>query len=396
MKDFRNYCEAEIAIASDGITVVEGGNGQGKTNLIEALSYLATMRSFRGAPSEALVRDGATRAFLRAEVDSESREVLIEAELARGGRDRMQINRQALRRTRDLVSVLRVSVFSPDDLVLVKGGPGERRRFLDETLVSLYPRLDALRSEVDQVLRQRNALLRQAGGRLSTSAAATLDVWDAQLATVGTALADQREALVGRLGPKVAEAYQQLSHDGIGPEMTYRRSWLDKLGEALLSARSDDLRRAMTTVGPQRDELELSLGELRLPARTHASQGEQRSLCLAMRLGAHNLVIEQTREVPVLLLDDVFSELDEWRCSALLRVLPLGQCLLSTAGRTPAGAAPVAVLRVEAGRFVDEAGTSDDEPDTSRASRSELGPGGSSLGDESRSEAPSDSTAKLG
>src|SRR5207237_5582271 len=172
-----------------GLTVVQGANGEGKTNLLEAVGYLATLSSFRGAPAEALVRVGAESAVVRAEGEREGRSLLIEASLPRVGRDRVLVNRQPLRRARDLVGYLRVSVFSPDDLALVKGGPAERRRYLDDTLVALHPKNDVLQGDLDRVLRQRNTLLKQAGGRLTDEVAATLDVWDAKLASLGGALA---------------------------------------------------------------------------------------------------------------------------------------------------------------------------------------------------------------
>src|SRR5215211_6600718 len=169
-----------------GTTVVVGDNGQGKTNLAEALAYLATLSSFRGAPPDALVRVGAASAVLRAElVDEDGRSSLIEAELVPAGRNRVQVNRQRLSRARDLLGVVRVTVFSPDDLTLVKGGPADRRHFMDDTLVALAVKYDALRLELDRIVRQRNVLLRQAGGRLDEAATTTLDVWDAKLAEVG-------------------------------------------------------------------------------------------------------------------------------------------------------------------------------------------------------------------
>lgn len=358
LTDYRNYRTAEVALAPEGLTVVVGGNGEGKTNLLEAIGYMATTRSFRGAPAEALVRQGCERAVVRADVRRSGREVLIEAELAPSGRDRIQVNRQALRRAKDLIGIFQVSVFSPDDLSIIKAGPSERRRYLDETLVSLQPSVEQLRSDVEHVLRQRNALLRQAGGRGTPSVLSTLDVWDSQLARLGSALASQREALVYRLAPLVRSAYEGLAGGCAGlqrptsPTLTYRYSWEGLLEDALASKRSEDLRRGVTTTGPQRDELELSLappGSPAMAARTHISQGEQRSLALALRLAAHRLVMEETGETPVLLLDDVFSELDEARAGALLGLLPPGQSVLTTAGPIPPGATVAAVVKVIAG-----------------------------------------------
>jgi len=347
--DFRNYRTAELALAPAGLTVIEGGNGTGKTSLLEAMGYLARLASFRGAPGEALVRRGAALATVRAEGERSGRPLLVEAEVRVAGNGRVMVNRQTLRRARDLLGAIQVSVFSPDDLDLVKGGPSERRRYLDDALVALHPRNDALCSDVERVLRQRSALLKQAGGRLSADVARTLDVWDHQLASAGTALAEARESLVATLEPEVAKAYDQLAGSAAVVGVRYVRSWSGGLAEALAEARPQDLRRGANTLGPQRDELELLLTGL--PARTHASQGEQRSLALALRLGTHNLLTETVGTPPVLLLDDVFSELDRERAGALVSHLPAGQAVLTTAGPIPAGAEPQLTVTVTAGRL---------------------------------------------
>jgi DNA replication and repair protein RecF len=352
LADFRNYVETELTFA-EGLTVVVGQNGQGKTNLVEAIGYLATLESFRGVANEALVRVGADQAVVRAEVrHDDGREVLIEAELPRNGRGRVQVNRQRLTRTRDLLGVLRVSVFAPDDLVLVKGAPSERRRFMDDTAVSLSTRHDARRSDLDRILRQRTSLLKQAGGRLTPEIALTLDVWDAKLAKVGEELVAARVELVEALAGEVAVAYEQLAADPVPVSLTYVAPWRSVgLATALAAARTDDVRRAVCTVGPHRDDLEISLRSM--PTRTHASQGEQRCLALALRLAAHRLVGQCVGSPPVLLLDDVFSELDASRTAALVAHLPRGQALLTTAGELPAGIAPERVVTVVGGRLVE-------------------------------------------
>ena len=350
LTDFRNYETADVEPAAVGLTVIRGDNGEGKTNLLEGLAYLATLSSFRGAPNEAMVRDGAERAVVRGEGERDGRQLLIEVEVPRSGRGRALLNRQPLKRSADLLGALRVSIFSPDDLVLVKGGPSERRRYLDELLVALHPRNDALRSDVDRVLRQRGALLRQAGGRLTGEVTTTLDVWDAQLATAGEALAAARDELVVHLAPEVATAYGQIAGDPTEVVVAYQRSWDGPLAAALAASRTDDVRRGATLVGPHRDEVTVMLGGL--PARTHASQGEQRSLALALRLGGHRAVASTVGSPPVLLLDDVFSELDPARSEALVAHLPAGQALLTTAGAVPAGASPALELRVVAGKVL--------------------------------------------
>jgi DNA replication and repair protein RecF len=347
LTDFRNYASAEVGLAP-GLTALLGSNGEGKSNLLEALGWLATLSSFRGAPTEALVRTGAPFAVVRAEAERDGRELLIEAQVQLNGRNRVLVNRQPLRRSRDLLGSLRATVFTPDDLEIVKGGPGGRRRFLDDVLVALHPRNDALRGEVEKVIKQRNALLKQCGGRLDEGAAFTLDVWDHKLAESGTALADARAALLARMQPVLAETYDALARKPALVAAAYDAPWqVEGLAAALAAARSMDVRRGVCTVGPHRDEVQLSIGGQ--PARTHASQGEQRTLALALRLAAHTVVTDDTGTPPILMLDDVFSELDPDRSAALLAHLPEGQTLLTTAGGLPEAAKPDAVYHVRAG-----------------------------------------------
>lgn len=366
ISDYRNHQGAELTLAP-GLTVITGGNGVGKTNLLEAVAYLGTLTSFRGAPPEALVRVGCQRAVVRGCGVRAGREVLIEAEVMANGRGRVTLNRQSLRRTAELASGLVFSVFSPDDLELLKGGPALRRRYLDDLLVALHPRADPLRRDLERILRQRTALLRQVagsgGGRsgLSTDVVSTLAVWDAKLVEVGEAVGAARAELVARLGSAVDSAYQALAaypspvNDrgrlvvaGSVDEavnLGYDAPWRGPgLSEALAAAREDELRRGVCLVGPHRDDMVVTLGGL--PARTHASQGEQRGLALALRLGAHHLVTDQLGEAPVLLLDDVFSELDPDRSRALVDHLPPGQALLTTTGQVPPGAVIDEVLAI--------------------------------------------------
>jgi len=343
LADYRSYLAGDLALDS-GLNAVVGDNGEGKTNIVEALAFLATLDSFRGAPTDALVRVGADRAVVRAELThDDGRAVTIEAEIPRSGRVRVLVNKQRLERARDLLGVLRVTVFSPDDLVLVKGGPGERRRFLDDLLVSLHPRHDATRSELERVLRQRNTLLKQASGRLTPDIEMTLDVWDAKLCEAGEAFGRARAGLVQALGPRVDACYGDIAGEHAVIELSYEPAWRQSgLARALEEARADDLRRQVSTVGPHRDELEIGLDGM--PARTHASQGEQRSLALALRLAGHQLVRDRIGSAPLLLLDDVFSELDPARSTALLRHLPPGQVLLTTAGELPPEAHPASTV----------------------------------------------------
>lgn len=348
LTDFRSYVTAEVALAP-GLTAVIGANGQGKSNLLEAIGWLGGLRSFRAAPTEALVRVGAERAVVRGEGRRAERSLLIECEIAPGGRSRTLLNRQPVRRARDGLDSLRAVVFAPDDLELVKGAPAERRRFLDDLLMALDPRLDAVRSDLERILRQRSALLKQARGRLTPEVEATLDVWDARLASTGEALADARAAAVHDLGPVVTTAYADLAGGG-EVALTYAPPWRDGgLLAALHEARDDELRRGVSLVGPHRDELSLALAGL--PARTHASQGEQRSIALALRLAAARLLASVLDTPPLLLLDDVFSELDPGRSAALLTHLPPGQTVITTATGLPPGTAPEVLLRVAAGEI---------------------------------------------
>jgi DNA replication and repair protein RecF len=351
LHDVRNYHDISFDLAV-GVTAVLGDNGQGKTNLAEALAYLATLDSFRGATTDALVRVGAEQAVIRARLNVDDREVWIEAELSRQGRQRVLVNRQRLTRTRDLLGMVRVSVFAPDDLAMIKQGPGERRRFLDDTLVALAVKHDATRLELDRIVRQRNTFLKQVGGgrgRLDDTEELTLEVWDAKLVEVGERLGHARAVLVAHLGPLTAQAYEDLAGTSVAVELRYEPAWRSVgLGAALKAARVDDLRRQVTTVGPHRDDVEFLLAGM--PARTHASQGEQRTLALSLRLAAHRLITDRTGTAPLLVLDDVLSELDPSRATALLAQLPPGQVIITSASPLPPDARPDHTLVIRNGQ----------------------------------------------
>ena len=257
--------------------------------------------------------------------------------------------------------VVRTTVFSPEDLELVKAAPSVRRDFVDDALVALQPKLDVLCSEIEKVLRQRNSLLKQAGGRLSPDIASTLDVWDAKLSELGTELGDERARLIAQISPRVSKAYEELAEKATPIGLVYEPEWRRiGLASELQTCRMDDIRRGTSTVGPHRDDIELLINGL--PARTHASQGEQRTLALAMRLAVHRMVTEEFGSPPVLILDDVLSELDPGRAAALLRHFPEGQVLITTAGYLPEAAHPDRIVRIQQGAVVQDSTTKDSFP----------------------------------
>ncbi len=339
LSDFRCYEEVDVEFPA-GCTVVTGDNGQGKTSLLEGITWAATGRSLRGVPDSALVAHDAHRAIVRVAVATGSRHRRIEAEIPASGRSRVLVDGSRATRLSDRTGVLLTTVFSPDDLMIVKGAPALRRELLDGLLTDLTPRVATIRRDVERILRQRNALLRTRSR--DAEALHTLDVFDAQFARTGGELAAARLALTDRLGPCITEAYSVLAEADTTIEAAYSSEWLTgpsdpagQLAEALEASRDKELERGTTLVGPQRDDLECSIEGL--AARTHASQGEQRTLALALRLGGHRLVAEDTDDDPVLLLDDVFSELDDHRSAALVAHLPDGQTIVTTAGRLPDG-----------------------------------------------------------
>jgi len=366
LSDFRCFTEAELRPDPEGLTVLRGPNGSGKTSILEAVGWLATQRSIRGAARDVLVRTGTDRAVVRAETVVAGRPVLVESEIPLSGTARTQVNRQPVRRRSELADALNVTVFAPNDLDLVQGGPAGRREYLNDVLAARHARLDALVTDVDRILRQRAAVLRQAGGRTDSAIAATLDVWDERLGASGTELAVEREALAVELTEPANRAYERLAGVAEPVTLDYRRSWSGDLVTALGAARADDVRRQVTSVGPHRDDLELAIGPR--PTRTHASQGEQRCVALALRLASHELRRGDLPESPVLLLDDVFSELDAFRAAALVELLPPGQVLLTTAVDPPSVVHAGRVVTVDAGRLTGTQGTRDLDAPTPKVS----------------------------
>jgi DNA replication and repair protein RecF len=352
--DFRSYPSAELELAP-GVTALVGPNGQGKTNLVEAVGYLATLDSHRVATDAPLVRSGAERAVVRGAIVRDGREIRLEVEITPGKANRARVNGAPVPRAREVLGALRTVLFAPEDLAIVKGDPGERRRFLDDLLVSRAPRFAGVRADYDRVLKQRNALRKSSGAarRSGGSALRTLDVWDSHLATAGAELLAGRIELVDALAPLVDKSYAAISGGGGPSAITYRSS-LDESGEtpggpgvdrdvlsaalaaALAGVRDQELDRGVTLVGPHRDELVLTLGEL--PAKGYASHGESWSFALALRLAAYDLLRADGGE-PVLILDDVFAELDDIRREQLAQlVAPAEQVLVTAAyaGDVPA------------------------------------------------------------
>ncbi|SEF30124.1 DNA replication and repair protein RecF [Amycolatopsis pretoriensis] len=350
--DFRSWPQADLAL-DPGPTVLVGQNGRGKTNLLEAIGYVATLGSHRVATDAPLIRHGCERALVRVAVVNDDRELTVELEITAGRANRARVNRGAVGRPRDVLGILRTVLFSPEDLSLVRGDPSERRRFLDELLVLRAPRYAGVRADYEKVLKQRNALLKTAGkrrtGREDPYALSTLEVWDDHLAVAGAELLAARLNLVADLGPYAAAAYMGVAPDSRPAKISYKSSLGDALAEtygvpdgeraqpdvlkdvllkALGEARKAELERGISLVGPHRDELELILGEA--PAKGYASHGESWSFALALRLGSYELLRGEAGE-PVLLLDDVFAELDRKRRARLAEVAASAEQVLVTA-----------------------------------------------------------------
>lgn len=339
LTDVRNYPQLEVAL-DPGINAFVGPNGQGKTNLVEAIAYLSTLGSHRVATDAPLVRHGAERAVIRADMVRDDRSLIIEVEITPGRANRARINKSPVQRTREILGILRTVVFAPEDLALVKGDPGERRRFLDDLLVQRQPRLAGTRTDYDRVLKQRNALLKSAGAARRTSmeeVERTLEVWDDQLARLGAEIIEARRELTAALAPRATDAYSELVPGGETVAITYR-SVVDgveapDVASALLTEmsrrRKEELDRGLTLVGPHRDDLEMALGAA--PVKGYASHGESWSAALSLRLAAYDLLTSESGS-PVLILDDVFAELDATRRAHLAeRVATAPQVLITAA-----------------------------------------------------------------
>ena len=352
LTDFRSYESVDLSLQA-GVTTFVGANGQGKTNLVEALEYLSTMSSHRVASEVPLVRSGAIRAVVRAKVVAgldDPRQLTLELEINPGKANRAKLNRSPLRQAREIVGVLRTVLFSPVDIAIVKGDPSERRRFLDDLIVARWPRLAGVRADYERILKQRNTLLKSLSGRFRGGAPpadseATLEVWDTHLARTGGELLEARLVTLADLAPHVSKAYADIAPTNNDAAAEYRASVdLDatrdadqptaraNLSAALIAGmaerRAEEIQRGVSLVGPHRDDIVLSLGML--PAKGYASHGESWSFALALRLGGFHLLRADGVE-PVLMLDDVFAELDSVRRERLASAVRVAEQVFVTA-----------------------------------------------------------------
>ncbi|HVE63970.1 MAG TPA: DNA replication/repair protein RecF [Mycobacteriales bacterium] len=339
--DFRSWAAIDVEL-EPGVTALVGANGQGKTNLVEAVGYASSLSSHRVSTDAPLVRSGAERAIVRVRVERDGRSTLLEIEINPGKANRGRVNRAPVPRAREVLGILRTVLFAPEDLAVVRGDPAERRHFLDELLVARAPRFAAVRADYERVLKQRNALLKTAflAKRSGGKDMGTLDVWDAHLARTGAELLAARLDLVTDLRPHVQAAYDDVSAGGGPAELVYRSSLAELpadsdravLEAALLAGlsrvRPQEVERGVSLVGPHRDELTLSIGEL--PVRGYASHGESWSFALALRLASYSLLCADGGE-PVLVLDDVFAELDSGRRARLAELVATAEQVLVTA-----------------------------------------------------------------
>ena len=349
LHDFRSWSDLDLELGP-GATAFVGRNGQGKTNLVEAIDYLSRLGSHRVAGDAPLVRAGTDQAVVRAAVIRDERRAVLEIEINPGRSNRGRINKSPLPRARELLGLVRTVVFSPEDLALVKGDPSERRHFADDLLVQLQPRYAGVRTDYDRVLKQRNSLLKSARpARFGSSSAAdgpsgplgTLGVWDANLARLGAEIVGARMRLIADLSPLVGKAYEAVARGATRDDatMVYRCSFpaaagadQHELEQGLLSElerlRGDELDRGISLAGPHRDDLVLSLGDL--PAKGYASHGESWSFALALRLASYDL-LRSTGDDPILVLDDVFAELDTGRRQQLAELVGDAEQVLVTA-----------------------------------------------------------------
>lgn len=357
--DFRNYERAEVEFHPN-LNLVVGSNGQGKTNLLEAVYVLSALGSHRSSSTAPMVRHEAETSILRATGASKGRPVSLDAELRRAGGIRMLVNKVTIDRSA-ADAVLSAVLFSPEDLALTKGGPDERRRFLDHTAARVRPIAAVERQEFERVLRQRNGVLKAA--QSNPRALRQMEVWNTQLSKAGAAIVSNRLNTLSQIAPRFSERYGRIADTAVVPTLTYEPSWTDTIQdwdrpeleqvllEALEKSQSKDLERGITLVGPHRDDLRIDLDGV--DARTFASQGEQRSLALSFRLAERDLVTDVRGDTPVLLLDDVFSELDEARREHLSElVMGQGQTIATSTSADGLPVAAAKTLRIESGKVL--------------------------------------------
>lgn len=365
--DVRTYCDARLDLPTGPIALL-GANGQGKTNIVEAIGYLATLGSHRVAADAPLVRQGAASARISAEVVRDDRALTVDVEIIPGASNRARINNSPVPRVREILGIVRCVVFAPEDLAIVKGDPAERRRMLDELTVQRTPRLAGIRADYDRVLKQRNALLKSAGGARRSNAdavEATLGVWDEQLAGLGAQVIVARHEAVQALEPVAAQAYARIAPSSAPLGMRYVTSLGDQSAAdveavtedmlaALAQRRREELDRGVTLVGPHRDEVHLTIGDL--PVKGYASHGESWSTALALRLGAYDL-LDAEQATPILILDDVFAELDTARRRHLAERVAGAPQVFITAAVAEDVPDEIAATRFDVGRDEQGAGT---------------------------------------
>lgn len=346
LRNFRLFTEFSFEPDPDAVTVFLSPNGTGKTSILEAVNALATASSFRTNSASDMIRNGEATAEVHGVMFQRERRVQVDLTLTRGVRNttkRMLVNGLRPQSRADLSEALPLTVFTPEGVDVVRGGPEHRRTFLTNLLTDAEPSTGEIVERFNRVLSQRNALLRVLeGGRPSANQQAELELWTNDFREVSEQLVARRQILITQLAPLVATFYQELSQNSNDVGVEYECSWQESLNEALTLAFNDDRVRGYTTVGPHRDDVAFTL-EGR-DARRQASQGEQRSLAVALRLAGHELVRERRGVDPLLLLDDVFSELDPLRSNRLLTLLPVGQTLVTTASPLPGAMTPAAII----------------------------------------------------
>lgn len=346
LRNFRLFSEFSFQPDPDAVTVLFSANGTGKTSVLEAVNALATASSFRTNSASDMIRNGEATAEVHGVMFQRERRVQVDLTLTRGARNttkRMLVNGQRPRSRADLAEALPLTVFTPEGVDVVRGGPENRRTFVTNLLTDVDPLTGEMVERFNRVLNQRNALLRALeGGRPSTLQQAELEGWTSDFSEASELLVEQRESLVGELAPLVSLYYRELAQTSSDVGVTYERSWSESLIDTLTRSFNDDRVRGYTTAGPHRDDVAITLE--RRDARRQASQGEQRSLALALRLAGHELVHQHRGVDPLLLLDDVFSELDPMRSNRLLALLPTGQTLVTTASPLPDALTPAMAI----------------------------------------------------